>query len=158
MPAAIAAAALPFGSARPLSRTVPDVRLSMPKTARATSERPAPTSPASATISPLRTLKEMSWKTPSLLRFATSSTTSPGVVSVLGNSASRSRPTIERMMSSMVSSLDRRGAHEPAVAHDRHPLAAGEDLFEPVRDEQHRRAVRAQGLDDVEQAQHLDAW
>ena len=37
----------------------------MPKTARATSLRPAPTKPAKATISPLRTSKEISTKTPS---------------------------------------------------------------------------------------------
>ncbi len=74
----------------------------MPKIARATSLRPAPTSPASATISPRRTSKEMSLKTPVRDSDSTLRTTSPGVVGVLGNSVSSSRPTIALMMSSTV--------------------------------------------------------
>src|SRR5258708_6286475 len=76
----------------------------MPKIARATSLRPAPTRPARATISPRRTWNVMSSKTPALERCCTSRTTSPGAVAVLGNIASRSRPTIDRMMSSIVTS------------------------------------------------------
>ena len=60
MPAAIAAAGSPLGSGSPSMLTEPEVRLSIPKTARATSVRPAPTSPARATISPRRTVKLMS--------------------------------------------------------------------------------------------------
>ena len=47
---------------------------SMPKIARATSLRPAPTRPASATISPRRTSKETSMNTPSRVSRSTSST------------------------------------------------------------------------------------
>jgi hypothetical protein len=103
-PADIAASGEPFGKSRPATRTVPVVRRSMPKIARTTSVRPAPTSPASATISPRRTVNEMSLNTPSRARSRTSRTTSPGVVAVLGSSAPSSRPTIDRMMLSMVTS------------------------------------------------------
>ena len=62
---------------RPPTVTEPASYESMPKIARATSLRPAPTSPASATISPARTSKLMSRKTPSRLRRSTWSTVSP---------------------------------------------------------------------------------
>src|SRR3954454_2205584 len=52
MPAAIAAAGLPPTRGRPSTRTSPVSCRSMPNTARITSDRPAPTSPARATISP----------------------------------------------------------------------------------------------------------
>ncbi len=39
----------------------------------------------------------------------------------------------------------------PAVAHDRDPLAEREHLLEPVRDEEHGGAARAQRLGDAEQ-------
>src|SRR3984957_14782101 len=57
MPAAMAAAGEPFGSAWPSSRTEPAVLRSIPKIARATSVRPAPTRPARATTSPRRTVE-----------------------------------------------------------------------------------------------------
>ena len=59
-PAAMAADGWPFGNGLPSRCTEPAVRRSIPKTARATSVRPAPTSPARATISPRRTAKLMS--------------------------------------------------------------------------------------------------
>ena len=72
----------------------------MPKIARATSLRPAPTSPASATISPERTSKETSVNTPSLVSRCTASTASPTSASTFGYSAVSSRPTIRRTSSS----------------------------------------------------------
>ena len=56
---AIAATGEPLASSLPFTFTVPAVYLSIPKIARATSDRPEPTRPARATISPRRTLKEM---------------------------------------------------------------------------------------------------
>ncbi len=103
-PAAIAASGEELGSTWPRTVTRPADRRSMPKTARATSLRPAPTSPARATISPRRTEKLMSCRTPSRPSCSTCSTTSPAGTWVLGNSWSRSRPTIDRMTSSTVMS------------------------------------------------------
>ena len=60
--------------------------------------------PASATISPLRTTKETSVKSPSRVRRSTFSTTRPGSVGTFGNSASMSRPTIARITDGTVSS------------------------------------------------------
>ena len=47
--------------------------------------------------------------------------------------------------------VDRLRQDMAAVAHHGDPLADGEDLLEPVRDEEHRVAARAQRLDDAEQ-------
>src|SRR4051794_36592018 len=104
MPARIAAPGEPLGISIPSTSTVPASRLSTPKIARATSLRPAPTRPASATISPRRTSKEMSVKTPSRVSRETFSTAGPISASSLGKSASSSRPTILRTSSSAVSS------------------------------------------------------
>ncbi len=79
---------------RPFMCTLPSRYPSTPKTARATSLRPAPTRPASPTISPARTEKEMSWKRPGLVSPSTSSNGSPIVASCFGNSSDTSRPTI----------------------------------------------------------------
>jgi hypothetical protein len=50
----------------------------------------------------------------------------------------------------------RRGEHEPAVPHDRHPLAAREHLLQPVRDEQDGGAAAPQRHHDLEQPVYLD--
>ena len=55
----MAATGEPAGSTSPLIFTDPDSYLSTPNIARATSERPAPTRPANATISPFFTLNEI---------------------------------------------------------------------------------------------------
>ena len=104
-PAAMAALGSPVGSTRPSTVTVPPLARSMPKIARATSLRPAPTSPASATISPRLTSNEMSENTPARLSPSTLSITSPGFEGVLGYSVSSSRPTIALMMTSTVIAL-----------------------------------------------------
>ena len=95
MPAAIAALGEAGGSLRPCTSTEPASARSMPKIARATSERPAPTRPASATISPALTSNETSVKTPSRVRRSTLRTVAPTSATSFGKSASRSRPTIE---------------------------------------------------------------
>ncbi len=99
-PARIAASGRPTASRTPSTSTWPASARSMPKIARATSLRPAPTRPASATISPARTSKLMSKNTPSRVRRWTDSTGSPISASCLGNSAPSSRPTIRLTMSS----------------------------------------------------------
>ena len=78
----------------PASRTEPASYASTPKTARAISLRPAPTSPARPTISPARTSKLTSWKTPPRSRPSTWRTTSPTGATVFGNRSPTSRPTI----------------------------------------------------------------
>ena len=84
MPAAIAAAGR-FGRSRvPATVTEPRSYRSTPNTARITSLRPAPTRPASATISPARTRKLTSLNTPWLVSPSTSSRTSPAVRSWCG--------------------------------------------------------------------------
>ena len=104
IPAAIAVEGDPGGRRLPSISTEPASQRSMPKIARATSVRPAPTKPASATISPLRTTKDTSVKSPSRVRRSTFRTTRPGSVGTFGNSASMSRPTIARMTDWMVNS------------------------------------------------------
>src|SRR3954452_1156802 len=101
-PARIAARGEPGASGLPSPSTWPASGLSMPKIARATSLRPAPTSPARPTISPARTSKETSKNTPSRVSRSTLSTGAPICASCFGNSALSSRPTIRRTMSSGV--------------------------------------------------------
>src|SRR3954447_18561118 len=86
MPAFMAADGEPRLSLSPSTKTSPASGVSTPKIARATSLRPAPTRPASATISPRRTSKETSMKTPSRVRPLTSRTFSPISASCLGKS------------------------------------------------------------------------
>src|SRR5262245_54970760 len=103
-PAAIAREGEPERSCRPFTSTRPASHLSMPKIARATSLRPAPTRPAKATISPARTSKETSVNSPSRVSRSTLSTTLPTSASTFGKTASRSRPTMEWMTACGVSS------------------------------------------------------
>jgi len=135
---------------------LPEVRLSIPKTARATSVRPAPTSPARATISPRRTWKENVVEHADAAQFLHIQYHLTGFSGGLGNSESRSRPTMDRMMSSMVTSSIGAVADSVAVTLIRHPLTAREGLLQPVGDEQHGRALGAQCPDHVEQPLHLD--
>src|SRR3954454_10566071 len=102
MPARIAAVGEPGLSATPSTSTWPASGVSMPKTARATSLRPAPTRPARPRISPRWTSKVTSVKTPSRVSRSTLSTGSPISASTLGNSWSSSRPTMRRTSSSVV--------------------------------------------------------
>ena len=67
----------------------------MPKQAWAISERPAPTRPAMPTISPARSEKETSEKTPSSPRPSTRKTSRPGLFALRSaKSVSSGRPTI----------------------------------------------------------------
>src|SRR4051794_20731817 len=83
-PAAMAVEGAPLVSFLPSISTSPASQRSTPKTARATSVRPAPTSPARPTISPRRTSKETSVKTPSRVSRRTLRATSPAWTSCLG--------------------------------------------------------------------------
>src|SRR5215469_16221282 len=102
-PAAIAVVGDALRSCWPRTVTEPASYLSMPKMARATSLRPEPTSPASATISPARTVNEMSVNTPSRVSRPTVSTGSPGVSPpTSGGRSASSLPTIARTRSAAV--------------------------------------------------------
>ena len=115
MPRAVALRGLPFGSGIPSRRTLPLSYGSTPKIARATSLRPAPTRPASPTISPARTVKVMSRNTPARVSPSTSSTTSPTSAGSFGNSSVTSRPTIWRTSSStVVSAIGVVSMYEPS--------------------------------------------
>ena len=90
----------------PFSLIVPDFLVATPKIFSSVSVRPLPSSPASPTISPLRTLKETSFSSEyCAVRLSTSSETSPGLFVFGGNWLVSSRPTIRRMISSIVISL-----------------------------------------------------
>ena len=118
---------------------------------------PAPTSPASATISPARTSKRTSKNTPSRVSRSTFSTGAPTVVSCLGNSAlelAADHPAHD-LVGRHVG--DPRVVHDRAVAHDGDGVADREDLLEAVRDEQHRGALLAQRAHDAEQPLDLGA-
>src|SRR4051794_7765419 len=104
-PARIAARGEPGASGLPSTSTWPASGLSMPKIARATSLRPAPTSPARPTISPRRTSKLTSTNTPSRVRRSTLSSGAPISVSSLGKSCDSSRPTMRRTSASLVRSF-----------------------------------------------------
>ena len=155
MPAAMAAFGEAGGSLRPCTSTPPASARSMPKIARATSERPAPTRPASATISPALTSNETSVKTPSRVSRSTLSTVAPTWATSFGKSASMSRPTIAWISCCVVVSAVGCGQDVAPVAHHRDALAEREDLVEAVRDEEHRGALGAQRLDDAEEAVDL---
>ena len=134
-------------------RSRPSRRLqrSIPKIARATSVRPAPTRPASATISPLRTTNETSVKSPSRVRRSTFSTTRPGLGRHLREQ--RVHVTADHRADHGLHGqlLDRLRPDVAAVAHHGDPLADREDLVEAVRDEEDGVAPGAQRLDDAEQ-------
>ena len=115
----------------------------MPKMARATSLRPAPTSPASATISPgphrERDVGEHALAGQPvdlehhLARASASASGEP-----LRQLPADHRP--DQVVRGQPGELA--VEHVAAVAHHRDPLADLEDLLQPVRDEQHRRALR----------------
>src|SRR5581483_7789912 len=96
IPAAMAAVGAALRSARSPTVTPPASYRSIPNTARATSVRLAPTSPDSATISPARTVKEMSVNTPSRVSRRTVSAGSPGWRRSAAVRCGISRPTIAR--------------------------------------------------------------
>ena len=121
--------------------------------ARATSLRPDADEPGERDDLARRAPRsEMSRNTPSRVRCSTLRTRLAGPLALAPLRAARSRrPTIARTRSSAVSPARRSREDVPAVAHDRHPLADLEDLLQPVRDEEHRRAALAQRLDHAEQ-------
>ena len=99
----------PAGSWRtrpvPATITLPESMASRPKIARRTSVRPAPTRPASPTISPAFTLREMSVKRGLRVNPLTSRATSPRLGSPRSTKWCTSRPTIQRRTASTFVSL-----------------------------------------------------
>ncbi len=100
-PARTAAPGLPVRRGRPSRVTVPERTGRSPARARASSERPAPMSPARPTTSPAWTCRLMSW-TSSVVTFRTSRTRRSVATRVRENMADRSRPTIRRTRSPSV--------------------------------------------------------
>ena len=105
MPLAIASAGEPMRTRLPRTLISPRSAGVSPKIVRASSERPAPTSPDSPTISPARTLRSTSL-TPDAVQptSRSSSTVSPSGTVRLGNTAASSRPTISWMSCSRLTS------------------------------------------------------
>ncbi len=100
IPAAIAAFTSCRLSSAPETRTTPWSYGSAPNTARTTSVRPAPTSPAIPTTSPACTSKLTSWKTPARPSPSTDSSGAPFSGRWRGYCCSMERPTISRTSSS----------------------------------------------------------
>ena len=97
MPCSIASRGDAGLSFSPLRSTSPASYESIPNIARATSERPEPTRPAKATISPARTSNEIFSNCPSRARSFTDRTTLPISALTFGNSSETSRPTMARI-------------------------------------------------------------
>src|SRR6476469_1251868 len=101
-PASIAARGSPPDNRLPPTVTVPASSVSTPKIARATSDRPDPTSPAFFSIAPRPTENDTSANTPSRRSPVTTSASSPASWSRAGYSCSTDRPTMLRTSSSRV--------------------------------------------------------
>jgi hypothetical protein len=130
---------------------------STPKTAWATSLRPAPTSPAERDDLAARTSNETSEDALAGQPSTSARPRRPGS-SCLGNSALRSRPTIRRTMSSTASVGDPARCDDPAPSRMMVTRWQSAKISsKPVRDEQHRGALVAQRPDDREQPLDLDA-
>ena len=95
MPEAMASSGERGRTSRPATRTDPASRAASPNSTRASSVRPAPTSPARPTISPRLTVRLTSL-TPASRddRPSTSSTGTPMATSRFGKTEATSRPTI----------------------------------------------------------------
>jgi hypothetical protein len=147
----MAASGRPGASRVPATSTVPPSKRSIPKTARATSLRPAPTRPASATISPARISNEHVGEDalagePLHLEHA---------LPDLGVALREQRADLaaDHPPDEVVRGHVRRGGvvDDLAVAHHRDRRADREDLLEAVGDEEHRGAAVAQRAHDAEQ-------
>jgi len=103
-PARIASSGREIETRLPSTNTSPDCFLSMPKIARAVSVRPAPTSPAMPNISPARTESDMSRTCFPALICSTRRSSRPSGILIFGNFSLSSRPTMWRMISSIVTS------------------------------------------------------
>ena len=157
MPAAIAAVGEPGGSRLPSISTDPASQRSMPKIARATSVRPAPTRPGEGDdlAAPdvegdvgedalARQPLDLEHDAPRLGRHLREQRV---------HVAADHRPDhrLDRQLA------DRLRQDVATVAHHGDALADREDLLEPVRDEEHRVSARPQRLDDAEQPVDLRA-
>ena len=145
-------------SSRPSSSTVPSAG-SAPKIARAISVRPLPTRPASPTISPARTSKEMSWKAGGRLSPRTASTTGASAGGgVRGREGDVERAPEHRRHQAVGGLLGgRRRLDVAPVLEDGDRVAQGEHVAEDVRDVDHGHAVVAQLARDLQQAVGLVA-
>ena len=154
MPAVMAAEGLSKVTAWPARMTSPESRLSMPKSTRATSLRPAPTSPAMPTISPPRTLKLTSSKAPWRLSPLTSQQHLAGRRVDLREERHLAPDHVAHQVGG--GQLTGPGVdHEAAVAKHGGRVADVEDLVQPVADEEHRHLAVAGLAHDGEEPLHL---
>ena len=145
-------------SLRPSSRMSPESTRSAPISARASSVRPAPTSPYTPRISPLCRVKLMSSSTPLRFRPRTSSTgigPSAGPCPAAGLALVDLAADQHLDEGAAVDVPDRLGAHELAVAQHGDPVADLEDLLQAVGDVDDPPPLGLQGGDDLEQAFQL---
>ena len=157
MPARIAARGSWPGRGLPPRRTVPASYVSTPKTARAISLRPAPTRPARPTISPARTVKEMSWKVPATGQAVDLEHDVADLGRGLGEEVAdlaADHPRDDLVDGGLGDGV---GGDVLAVAHHGDGVAEGEDLVEAVGDEDQGAALVAQAAGDREQPVDLDA-
>ena len=96
-------------------------------------------------------------KTPSRVSRRTLSATSPGVDVLLGIQLVEVAADHAAYEVVLGHAVDRLAGDPGAVAQGGDPLADLEDLLQPVGDEQHGRALLAQGADDAEEPGHLAA-
>ena len=119
--------------------------------ARASSVRPAPTRPATPTISPRRTEKEMSRSRPRLPRWRTSRTVSPTSADSLAGDLVEVAADHHRDEVAHVGLRHRPGGDVAAVAEDGDAVAEAEDLLHAVRDVDDAEALRTEAADHLEE-------
>ena len=150
IPASTASRGEPIAVLRPETSTSPESIGSSPKIARHSSVRPAPTSPASPTISPARSVKLMSSSFPRRVKCFDPQQ--------LVSRRNRIAPVDRRDFAPdhAVDDLRRRhlreraGVHGPPVAQDRDPVADRAQLLEPMRDVDDAHLALAQRPHDAE--------
>ena len=143
----------------PSKLIVPPSARSAPKTARAVSVRPEPSSPASPTISPARTSRlDVAAPGGRPARCSAREQLAPIACAWPWKPSRPRRRTVGRSRPSMAATScelghlgHRRDGDGAAVAHDGDPVADGVELVELVADEDHRDARRLELADDVEQ-------
>jgi hypothetical protein len=151
MPASIASAAEAKTRRSPASTMCPLVGRSMPKSTRAISVRPLPTSPPMPRISPAWRSNDTSSNAPSRPSCSTSSTTGPAGGASAGYRSASGRPIISRTARSCGMSATGATSTMRAVAQHRHAVRHAVDLLHAVAHEHHRHAAGAQLGHNLEQ-------
>ena len=135
----------------------PFVHGSAPAITRASSVRPAPSSPAIPSTSPACSERLMPASGPCPTcsnRSSSSPRRRAHLGEVVGEIAIGHHP--HELGDGHL--LDRLGGDQPAVAHHGDPVADAEDLVEAVRDVHDRDPARRQALDEREELRDLGGW